>query len=111
MSQEMLVRPGDQYHVTGPLGHVTDPRGQVTVAWRLHREGRATVKPVCKAKRFSTRSQPVLVFLILIDDGCTSGCLLGGAFFLVLAGNSNIKLGSAGEEGWEEKMTNEEKRG
>lgn len=33
-----------------------------------------------------------------------SGCFYWvGHFFLVLAGNSNIKLGSAGEEGWEEK--------
>lgn len=82
------------------------------LAWRLQREGRATVKPACKAKRFSTRSQPVFVFLILIDDGCISGCFYWvGHFLLVLAGNSNIKLGSADEEGWEENMRNEEKEG
>lgn len=82
------------------------------LARRLHREGRATVKPACKAKRFSTRSQPEFVFLILIDDACISGCFYWvGLFFLVLPGNSNIKLGSAGEEGWEEKMRNEEKEG
>lgn len=45
MSQEMLVSPGDQYHVTGPLGHVTDPRGQV-------------IGPVCSHGVFRGRAGP-----------------------------------------------------
>lgn len=45
MSQEMLVCPRDQYHVAGPLGHVTDPRGQV-------------IGPVCSRGVFTGRDGP-----------------------------------------------------